>query len=269
MKATKTSRKVDNPLLQSTLHPSPSPPAPTESKEREPVSKQAESAPMPEERVEPTRVMGPEEETASVFEIITDLEEQLDAAFSMKNAQEEELSTLRPQLKRAELRSVGLEGKVAALEAALASQEEVSSQLEFLEDAQLTGSEKIRAAEKELKQKLAAVRELEQEVKMQAAEIVARDTRIEQIELEIRSAGITIVGLHDQISLLEVEPAELEDKLEGVETALRNTIAERDRARKDLERSRASLSEIHLMLAKTRTKSRKHYYKKSEKTAKS
>ncbi len=271
MKATKKrSGKLDNPLLKSTLHPSPPAPAPAErvEPEREPVSKKEKSAPRPSERAEATNVISLEEETASVLEIITDLENQLDAAFSIKDAQEQELATLKPQLEQAVLRTAGLEGKVASLEAALASQEELNSQLEFLEDAQLTGTEKIRSMEKEFKHKSAAITVLEQEARTHVAEIEARDTRIEQLELEIKSAGTTIMSLHDQISLLELEPAELADKLEGVETELRNTIVQRDKVARDLETSRASLSEIHLMLAETKTKSRKHYYKKRGETAK-
>lgn len=268
MKAAQRSRKVDNPLLKSTVAPSASPPEKKESSQSGPAPETQSSTPDLEDTAEEMGDLSSEEEIVSVLEIISDLEEQLDATFAVRETQEQELAVLRPKVEEADLTIARLEGKAAGLEAALASQEEMKSQLEFFEEAQLASSERIRSMQRELKEKSATIKELELRDQAHAAELEARDTRIEQLELENKSFRTGIMDLQNQVSLLQLEPADLQEKIDDLEKELAATVTDRDKIKKDLAKRNGSMAEIRQMLTETRAKARKHYYKKREKPAK-
>jgi chromosome segregation protein len=254
--ASKRSRLIDNPLLQSTLKPSQPAVKPT-------VLKEVKTMTLRGEKEEPKHLMSPEEEKVSVFEIISDLEKQLDTAFSIKEDQEKEIIRLKEQLTRSNEKAAASEAKLKELRGALVSQEELSSELEFLENERLEAGEKIKAQEEELKQKLDRIKESEAKMEMLSREIETRDTRIEQIELELTSTNKTAQSFQNQISLLEDKKEELSDKLEDAQAQISGVIADRDKYKIELERARESLDEIRLMLAETRAKAREHYYKRS------
>ncbi len=247
-------RKIDNPLLQSTLT-------------REMPSREVKSkvAAIRREAERPAKhLMSPDEEKISVFELISDLEKQLDAAFSIKETQEEEIASLKDKLQKAEAKAAGLDAKVKDLKSAIVSQEELSSQLEFLENEQLEASEKTRALLEEGKQKDVLIKEIEKNLETLTKDIEARDTRVEQVELELNSTNKTVQSFQNQITLLEEEKEELQGKLEHAEEEVSNAVMERDKTAKELEKARESLDEIRVMLADTRAKAREHYYKRKK-----
>jgi len=257
----RSGRKIDNPLLQSTLRSKAVSHLTTAAAKREErpahISKMAP--------VKKAQGMSIDEEKISVFEIISDLERQLDAAFSMRDAQEEEIAKLKDALAKAESKFAVSDERNKELKGTLVSQEELSSELEFLENERLEAGEKLRFAEEDLKKSLAEKKSVENKAESLVRELDARSTRIEQIELELDSANKTIQSFQNQIALLEDEKEELLSKLDKTNADSSDMIMERDRAKRDLERAKESLDEIRLMLAETRAKTREQYYKKTAK----
>ncbi|MBF0494123.1 MAG: hypothetical protein HQL28_03210 [Candidatus Omnitrophica bacterium] len=254
------SKLIDNPLLQSTLRSSrydAGAGADAKRDIRSSVDKIKDST--------KKFIMSPDEEKLSVFEIISDLEKQLDAAFSMKESQDTEIRQLREKLERSEEKAGVLDAKLKEVKGMLVSQEELNSELEFLENERLETVEKTKSMEEEILGRAAVNKDLENKINSLSKEIEARDNRIEQIELELASANKTIQSLHHQISLLEEEKESGSGKIDEIESELHTTIAERDRAKSELERAKESLDEIRLMLADTRARARGHYYKEKKK----
>jgi len=257
---TKKRKLIDNPLLQSTLKSSPQKlmtPAVAPKKTIHPSFKPTKDS--------PKYIMSPDEEKVSVFEIISDLEKQLDTAFSLKDSQEKEILHLKEKLQATEEKAGMSEAKLKELKGLLVSQEELNSELEFLENDRLDTVGKIKSMEETLEGRDAVIKDLENKIAALSKEVEGRDTRIEQIELELSSTNKTIQSLHHQISLLEDEKDAISSKLEASDTELSSTITERDQARRELERAKENLDEIRIMLADTRTRVREQYYKTKSK----
>ena len=243
---------IDNPLLQSTLKHST-------------VSAGAakkEFRPLTEKIKDPSKyIMSADEERASVFEIISDLEKQLDSAFILKDTQEKEILELQQKLRKSEEKAVMFEAKHKEMKGMLVSQEELNSELEFLENERLETVENAKSMEEERDAMSAVIKDLENKISALSKEVEGRDKRIEQIELELASANKTMQSLYHQISLVEGEKEAVSAKLEETGIELSEAITERDRSKRELERAKESLDEIRLMLADTRARTRKHYYK--------
>ncbi|MBF0571440.1 MAG: hypothetical protein HQL12_06160 [Candidatus Omnitrophica bacterium] len=254
------SKLIDNPLLQSTIKPAIQRPATTSSE-----SKAAIRSAVRQIKDSTKYIMSPEEEKVSVFEIIGDLEKQLDASFSLKDAQEKDINNLKERCQKAEEKAAIAEAKLKEMKGLLVSQEELNSELEFLENERLESVGKMKSVEEELEGREAVIKDQTNKMAALEKECEARDTRIEQIELELSSANKTIQSLHHQVSLLEDEKESISGKLDAAETQLGSIIAERDQASRELERSKESLDEIRLMLADTRARAREHYYKAKHK----
>jgi len=252
----RSARRIDNPLLQSTLRR----PEERVGEAVAPVVK-TRKADMPVRDDKHKVYMSPEEEKASVFEIISDLEKQLDAAYATKDAQERELGTLRDKLSKAEEKNASFDAQVKELKRELLSQKELSSELEFLENERLEAVEKIKTLEDDLEQKDVQIKELETRAKEQEKEIQGRDARIEQIELELTSTNRTVQTFQNQISLLEDEKEGLLAKIEGMNAELNDAAQDREKAKQDLENAKVNMDEIRLMLAETRARTREQYYK--------
>jgi chromosome segregation ATPase len=209
--------------------------------------------------------MSSDEEKISVMEIITDVERQIEAAFSVKEAQDVEIAKLQDGLAKSQQRALELEAKVKDQLKALISQEELSSELEFLENERLEAAEKIRDMESLADDKDAENKEIQEQFETFKREIAARDTRIEQIELEFNSTNRSIQTFQNQISLLEDEKEDLLIKLSNAETELEEFAVEKEKSKEDLHNAKESLDEIRLMLSDTRSKTRERYYTKKKK----
>lgn len=257
----KNVRRIDNPLLQSTLRPKTAPHAAASVPKREERPSYA-SKPAPAKQAQGMSI---DEEKISVFEIISDLERQLDAAFSMKDAQEEEINKLKDSLAKAESKLAAAEERNKELKDTLVSQEELNSELEFLENERLEAGEKLRASEESYQKIVVEKKNAEAKAESLSRELEARSTRVDQIEMELDSANKTIQSFQNQIALLEDEKEELLAKVDQANAGASDMLVERDRAKKDLERAKESLDEIRLMLAETRAKTREQYYKKTTK----
>ncbi|MBF0477931.1 MAG: hypothetical protein HQL26_00445 [Candidatus Omnitrophica bacterium] len=254
-----TSRRkklIDNPLLQSTVRMSSH-----RDSEPELASRSSIRSAVRQIKDSTKYIMSPDEEKASVFEIISDLEKQLDAAFSIKDAQENEIQSLNTKVDNAQEKAGMLEAKLKEMKGLLVSQEELNSELEFLENERLETVGKTKSLEEDLVGREAVIKDLENKIASLQKECESRDTRIEQIELELSSANKTIQSFHHQISLLEDEKEAVTNKLEKTDGELSSTITERDQLKRELERAKESLDEIRLMLADTRSRAREHYYK--------
>ncbi|MBF0123391.1 MAG: hypothetical protein HQL21_08335 [Candidatus Omnitrophica bacterium] len=247
---------IDNPLLQSTIKPATQRPGPSVVE-----SKVAIRSAVKQVKEATKYIMSPEEEKVSVFEIISDLEKQLDASFSLKDAQEREIQQLKNRAQIAEEKAAVSDAKLKEMKGLLVSQEELNSELEFLENERLESVGKMKSVEEELDGREAVNKDLSNKIAALEKECEGRDTRIEQIELELSSANKTIQSLHHQVSLLEDEKESLGGKLEGTQSELSTAVTERDQAARELERAKESLDEIRLMLADTRARAREHYYK--------
>ncbi|MBF0486358.1 MAG: hypothetical protein HQL16_07595 [Candidatus Omnitrophica bacterium] len=257
---TRKSKLIDNPLLQSTLKP-----ATTRTLTPAVEQKAAIRSAVRQVKDAAKYIMSPEEEKVSVFEIISDLEKQLDASFSLKDAQEKEIQNLKERAAKAEEKAGISEAKLKEMKGLLVSQEELNSELEFLENERLESVGKMKSVEEELEGRDAVIKDQGNKIAALEKECEARDTRIEQIELELSSANKTIQSLHHQVSLLEDEKEAMAGKLETSDSDLGIAITERDQVKKELERAKESLDEIRLMLADTRARAREHYYKAKHK----
>ena len=252
-------RRIDNPLLQSTLRPKAALGSAAEAPKREEKPSYATKA----APGKASQGMSIDEEKISVFEIISDLELQLDAAFSMKDAQEEEIAKLKDILAKTESKLAASDERNKELKATLVSQEELNSELEFLENERLESGEKMRSLEDSLQKNMADKKSIESKADSLIKELDARSTRIEQIEMELDSANKTIQNFQNQIALLEDEKEDLTAKLDKSSVDSSAMLVERDRAKQDLDKAKESLDEIRLMLAETRSRTREQYYKKT------
>lgn len=206
-------------------------------------------------------LMSAEKEKVNVFEIISDLEKQLDAAFRLKDSQEGEILRLKDKLAKVEEEAAESSAKLKETKGLLVSQDELNAELEFMENERLEIVEKMKAMEKDAQTKASLIKDLENKLGRHDQELAGRDVRMEQIELELTSANKAMQSLHQQISLLEEERDSLDAKLKTTETELKSAMVERDKSREELERAKESLDEIRLMLADTRARARSHYYK--------
>ena len=205
--------------------------------------------------------MSPDEEKASVFEIISDLEKQLDAAYAVKDAHEHELIVLKDKMSKADEKNASFEAQVKELKRELLSQKELSSELEFLENERLEAIEKIRALETEFEEKDVQLKECEVRLKEQTKEIQSRDARIDQIELELNTTNGTVQTFQNQISLLEDEKEGLLSKIEGLNAEIQEAAEGSEKSKRELESAKENMDEIRLMLAETRARTREQYYK--------
>ncbi len=274
----KQSRKIDNPLLQSTENKQDA----VKAVEEQPVVVEKVApppTPSPAERIEvksklaavkreiakPKYFMSPDDEKASVFEIIQDLEKQLESGFSLKKIQDREIASITQQLESAEEKAAALEVKVIEFRKVLISQEELNSELEFLENEKLESVEKLRVFEDELRQKDIENNNLTETIEVLNKDLESKDSRIDQIELDLSSTNTIIKNLQNTIDILEDEKEILSNNFQECESEVHKLIAERDKCKKDLVVAKESLDEIRLMLADTRTKARGRYYSKKAK----
>lgn len=214
------------------------------------------------EKGNPEDIMSPEEIKASVVEIISDLEKQLEATFRIREAQEGDIAKLKKQLVKVDDKVTVSEAELKELKGRVVSQEELNSEVEFLENERLEAGEKIRFLEEGLEQKEVEIKEFEIKIEALAREIEERDIRMKQIELELSSTSKTVQSFQNHISLLEDEKKELLNKLEISDEQIGSMTADRDRYKKDLDKVKEDLNEIRVMLADTRTRVKERYYKK-------
>jgi chromosome segregation ATPase len=255
-----TSSAAEHPL--SRQYPS------SETEEPESKTRPEANAPgKPSQRAKPKHVMSMEDEKLSVLAVISDLEKQLNVAFSIKDAQEEELASLKQELETTQIHAAELEGKVEKLETALVSQEEMESQLEFFENTRIESVKKIKALEEDLDHQSTLLAEYKQTAQLHVAEIKTKDASIEQLEDELHKSIATLQTAQDQIALLEQQREELTNKLESAERNMRKAVAESEVAKNNYKNANNSLGEIRQMLTDTRDKARQQYYKKLKKPA--
>lgn len=214
-----------------------------------------------------TELMTIDEEKVDVFEIITDLEKQLEVAFRIKEAQEREIDKLKDRLGKTEEREGVLNKKLKEAKSTLASQRALNSELEFLENEKLESTEKIKSLEDKLKEETSYAKELEEKIEAFNKEIKARDDRMEQVEFELDESNKAVQSFQNKVKGLDAEKHELLNKIEKVNVEIDNVIAERDKYKKESKKAKDSMDEIRQMLADTRAKARAHYYKEKPKKA--
>ena len=204
-------------------------------------------------------------EKADVFKIISDLEKQLDAAFSLKDAQEKEIQDLKESLAGAEERAATLEEGLEEAKGKLVAQRKLELELESFENEQFEMLSEKRLLKEEIAAGSAVKKELENKIAVLAEEGETWNTRIAQMEQEISSSNATIQNLRHQIFVLDDAKDVLSNKIEAVEAELSSVTTERDRSKKELLQAKESLDEIRLTLVDTRTRARGRYYKSKAK----
>jgi chromosome segregation ATPase len=206
-----------------------------------------------------------EEEKKSVLRIISDLEKQLDAAFNIRDAQEEEIGKLKQSWARAEEKSASLAVKLEETSLQLVSQGELKSELKFLQNEKLEDGKKIKGLEEGRKGHIARIEALENDVAELTNETKVRNDRIQQIQLDLDNASSEIQELQTKLSALEEVKCKLEAENYKLSKGLEEAIQEREDSKLELEKAKDSIDEIRLMLNETRTKSRERLYKTKEK----
>jgi len=206
--------------------------------------------------------MPAQEEKASVLEIISDLETQLESAFSIKDEQAEEIARLEKELEKAGQKIVLGDVKAKELQELTASQEKLNSYLEFLENERLSSIEHIKALEVQLeftgKEKQELINKLEEATK----ELSSRESRLEQMESELNNAYQTTQNFQNRIHGVQEEKEDFKRKFEQATQQYEASIAEKEEAKRDLQQAKEDLDEIREMLVDTRAKAKGHFYKK-------
>ena len=206
--------------------------------------------------------MPAQEEKASVLEIISDLETQLEAAFSIKDEQAAEIAKLEKELERAGEKIATGDVKAKELQELSASQEKLNSYLEFLENERLNSIERVRALEVQsemaLRDKQDVIRKLEEALK----ELKVMQSRLDQMETELNNAHMTTQNFQNRIHMVQEEKEEYRRKFEQSSEEYRAGIVEKEAYKRDLQQAKEDLDEIRLMLSDTRSKAKGHFYKK-------
>ncbi len=206
--------------------------------------------------------MPAQEEKASVLEIIADLETQLEAAFSIKDEQANEIARLEKELEKAGQRIAVGDVKGKELQDLTASQDKLNSYLEFLENERLGSIERIRALEVQAelfgKEKQELIKKLEEASK----ELKVRESRLDQMEVELNNAHQTTQNFQSRIHAVQEEKEEFKRKFEQALDELRASVTEKEESKRDLLQAKEDLDEIRTMLSDTRSKAKGHFYKK-------
>jgi len=206
--------------------------------------------------------MPAQEEKASVLEIIADLETQLEAAFSIKDEQANEISRLEKELDRAGEKIAAGDVKAKELQELLASQEKLNSYLEFLENDRLGSIERIRALEVQSEasghEKQDLIKKLDDTIK----ELKVSESRLEQMEMELNNAHMATQNFQNRIHAIQEEKEEFQRKFEQATEQMRNGVVEKEEYKRDLLQAKEDLDEIRTMLSETRAKAKGHLLKK-------
>lgn len=227
-----------------------------------------EAADLPEKAAEPVNRVPGNSKNVNVFEIISDLEKQLDAAFSLKDAQEKEIQDLRINLEDAEAKIHSLEIKLDESRSKSVSQEKMRLELAAFENERFEAVTEKKALKSEIEFKVASIKEMENKIAVLAQDSQGWNARIGQVELELANTNATIQSLRRQIFLLQDEKEVLSKKLETTEKELSAAITERDRSKRELQEAKESLEEIRLTLTQTQARAHGRYYKKQVKSEK-
>lgn len=255
-KHAKNVRLIDNPLYESTAkrqHPAIT----------HPVQQNVHAEPeLPVKRLDVENPsMSTEEEKMSVLEIVSDLEKQLDVAFSIKDAQAEEIDKLKQELRNSRDKITNAQAQIKELEEALMEQEALNSKLEFLESERLKACEEIKGLEQKLRQEVATVKSEETSIEKVNEEKRNYLERIEHIEAELESTKSMLQGLQNQNLVLRNEKDALFRKLNDAEQERNIAVRDRDNCQKELDKAKESLEEIRLMLSQTKARARDQYIK--------
>ena len=199
-----------------------------------------------------------QEEKDSIFEIISDLEKQLEAAFEIKDAQEREIMRLKDELQKAAQRNAAGEAKIKEIQGILVAQEKMNLHLEFLENERLQSTEQISQLEENLKNIAIQNEDLIKKSEQSAREVKDREARIEQIEAQLNSEHSTIRNFQERIYTVEAQQEELQKKLEEARRQAAVAIEEKEKSQDDLKEATESLAEIRVMLADSRARGRNH-----------
>jgi len=206
--------------------------------------------------------MPAQEEKASVLEIISDLETQLEAAFSIKDEQDNEIARLEKELQKAgEQIAVG-EVRAKDLQELSASQEKLNSYLEFLENERLGSIERVKALEVQAQVSSRERQDLFKKLEEATSEIKAMESRLEQMELELNNAHITAQNFQNRIHMIQQEKEEFHRKFDQSSQEFRDSVVEKEAYKRDLQQAKEDLDEIRTMLVDTRSKAKGHLYKK-------
>lgn len=225
------------------------------------VKEKVVSPKVEERRVPVKRAVPQDNGNENVFEIISDLEKQLDAAFSLKDAQERSIKNLKEELENKEGKIGALEGKLDDARARMVSQEKLRLELEAFENERYEMVDEKKDLKTEIGLRSASIKELENKLALLVEESEGQSTRMGQVELELANTKAVIKTLHNQIFRLEEEKDGLSRNLEKTEENLSSAITQRDRNKKELEEAKKSLEEIRLTLADAQARARGRYYK--------
>ena len=206
--------------------------------------------------------MPAQEEKASVLEIISDLETQLESAFSIKDEQAAEIARLEKELEKAGERIAVGDVRTKELQELSASQEKLNSYLEFLENERLASIERVRALEVQSEMSNKEKHEFIKKLEETSKELKVMESRLDQMEVELNNAHMTTQNFQNRIHLTQEEKEEYHRKLEQCSEDLRASVVEKEGYKRDLQQAKEDLDEIRLMLTDTRSKAKGHFYKK-------
>lgn len=204
-------------------------------------------------------------EKVDVFKIISDLEKQLDAAFSLKDAQEKEIQDLREVLGEAKEKTGLLEAELEETKGKLVAQKKLELELESFENQQFEMLGEKRLLKEEIEAGSIVRKDLENKIATLAKEGESWNVRISQMEQEVSIGNTTIKNLRHEIFVLEDQKDVSSNKLEALEAELSSVTTERDRYKKELLQAKESIDEIRLTLVDTRSRARGRYYKNKPK----
>lgn len=203
--------------------------------------------------------MSTEEEKMSVLEIVSDLEKQLDVAFSIKDAQAGEIEKLKEELQDFRNKITNAQARIKELEGSLMEQEALNSKLEFLENERLKACEEIKGLEQQFQQEVAIVKSEGTSIEKFNEEKKNYLERIEHIEVELESTKSMLQGLQNQNLVLRNEKDALFRKLTDAQQDRNIAVRDKDFCQKELDKAKESLEEIRLMLSQTKARAREQY----------
>ena len=203
-----------------------------------------------------------EEEKANVLEIISDLEQQLETAFGIKESQAKDITRLEKDLEKERQKNDSDQARIREMGDELVSQEKLNFDLEFLENERLESIGQKQSLEEGLKRQNLEKEELAKNIEQLDKDINSRQERIEQLEEELSGAHATIQNFQDHIHAAEKSKEDLRKRVEEKTQEMKVLNEEKEQYERDLKGAKESLEEIHVMLAETRAKAKGRYSKK-------
>jgi chromosome segregation ATPase len=189
----------------------------------------------------------PEMEIGDVVQVIRDLQDRLDYAYSIREALEADIEAANAGIASLRGENDGLRERIEFLEAREKLAVQLESELEFLHDEKSSSVRAIHALESSVSELTGQKKALEKDLSVTRAAL--SDVKTKAVELQMK-----VVELQDQAAIMgdlsgilaetKTELAQATDRVRHLELELDASVIAKESSERDLERKKKALLEL-------------------------